>query len=85
MSLLRTTAQRGHGPRTHPMIQRCKYQSRSGFLRRLTPRALPVETLVPVGSVERFNKPGRGAETAVAHQQNNRQAKVALLPFSRQH
>ena len=82
---MHTTAQRGHGPRTHPMIQRCKYQSRSGSLRRLTPRALPVETLAPVGLVVRFNKCGRGAETAVVHQQNSRQANVALLPFSRQH
>ena len=72
MSLLRTTAQRGHGPRTHPMIQRCKCQSRSGFLRRLTPGALPDETLVPVGLVVRFNQCGRGAETAVTHQKNYR-------------
>ena len=85
MSLLRTTAQRGHGPRTHPIIQRCTYQSKSTFLQHLASRALPSETLVPVGSVVRFNKCGRGAETAVAHLQNNRQAMVALRPFSRQH
>ena len=83
MSLLRTTAQRGHGPRTHPRFSAPRILQEQ-FLRRLTPRALPVETLVPVGLVVRFNKCGRGAETAVAHQQNSRQAKVALLPFSRQ-